>query len=238
MAPSESSQKQFLKGMVIVWGHGTGKAKQSQVLQNEQTTVKVDQAGAHYLRKSGWGEWDPNRKEHWASTLAHPTTGWMRWWAQEAIQLNLVLFHGWVSLLVYFPVLPLSLTPPPTPSPLEPFLALACAFHWYLHPPPNKIIECLLWARTLGQPWALGKTGAEIQKQDGKRQLLDRELEGKCMAVSALPSWHQDHSLEYGEQHITFDLPSSSSLITVQYVKFIHILCNRSLKLGNTAVLH
>lgn len=56
MAPSESSQKQFLKGMVIVWGHGTGKAKQSQVLQNEQTTVKVDKAGAHYLRKSGWGE--------------------------------------------------------------------------------------------------------------------------------------------------------------------------------------
>lgn len=46
MAPPESSQKQFLKGMVIVWGHGTGKAKQSQ-LQNEQTAVKVDQARAH-----------------------------------------------------------------------------------------------------------------------------------------------------------------------------------------------
>lgn len=115
------------------------------------------------------------------------------WGGEHRKQYSLILHFS--PCLGFSPGLSLCLAPLFNPSShsishSEPFLALDCAFHWYLHPPPNKIIECLLWAWSLGQHWALGKTGAEIQNKtvnDSCFTELGREVHG-CVSAAILTS--------------------------------------------------
>ena len=140
--------------------------------------------------------------------------------------------HVWVSLLVYFSVLPLSLTPPPTPS-----LTRSPSLLWTVLFTGTSTLHQTRLLSVCSEPGPRASTGPWGRREQRSRtrryktvSCFTESWDGKCMVVSVLPSWHQDHF--YGKKHITFDLPSSSSLITVQCVKYIHILCNRSLKLA------
>lgn len=216
---SESSQKQFLKGMVIVWGHGTGKAKQSQVLQNEQTTRRWDcwssLSGGSQAGVSWYRQW----KEHWASTWPiSPLDGWGC--SEHSSYHSHPVLSIRVSLPNISPVLP-SLTS--TPSPLG---ACSQSVLFTGTSTLHLTISCLSVCSEPGHwasPWALRKHRSRDPKQHvNKDSCFTESGEGSAWLCQLLPSWHQIIL----SMLKTYNIWSYLSLIcsSVQCVKFIHIM--------------